>query len=266
MPCATFVLQVHGCQFPLTGWGPPNSKEPVNFWRLSLSGGWATPVDNWREGARTGHTHEPNDVTIQLDGLGRQLAELPGEPAPPGPSDGPVFVDESGRRSKTYRRLGWVVASLCAAYAVTLVFAVLGGNSTAPWLPLSGPQEEAKAEEAEVLPAPTVPVEPSVDVEPAPGPTGPTGIPQPGASRSVAPSATSVTVPAGSGVTTPSASASVTPPGSTGGGGATQPVPTTSAAKPPVVTPTPPPEPEPTATTSAPAESPEPPVEEESAL
>ncbi|WP_420712458.1 hypothetical protein [Streptomyces sp. CB00316] len=51
-----------------------------------------------------------------------------------------------------------MVASLCAAYAATLVFAVLGGNSTAPWLLLSGPQEEAKAEEAEVLPAPTAPV------------------------------------------------------------------------------------------------------------
>ncbi|MFD5350159.1 hypothetical protein ACFWJY_42050, partial [Streptomyces anulatus] len=94
-------------------------------------------MDNWREGQRTGHTHEPNDATIQLDGLGRQLAELPGEPAPPDGSDGPVFVDESGRRSKTYRRLGWVLASACVAYAVTLVLAVLGGNSSAPWLPLS---------------------------------------------------------------------------------------------------------------------------------
>jgi len=223
-------------------------------------------VENWREGARNGHTHEPNDVTIQLDGLGRQLAELPGEPVPAGGSDGPVFVDESGRRSKTYRRLGWVVAALCAAYAVTLVFAVLGGNSAAPWLPLSGQQEEAKAEEAEVLPVPSDAAEPAGDLDPAPGATGPTGTLEPGASGSAEPSATSVTVPAGSGGRTPSASTSVAPPGTTGGSGATEPAATTSAPKPPVSTPPPSPEPEPTASTSAPAETPEPPVQEESAL
>lgn len=111
-------------------------------------------MENWREGTRTGHTHEPNDVTVQLDGLGRQLSELPFIPSPPDPSDGPVFVDESGRRSKTYRRVGWVLAAICAVYAVTLVVAVLGGNSTAPWLPLSG-QQEKRAEEIEVRPAPS---------------------------------------------------------------------------------------------------------------
>lgn len=222
-------------------------------------------MENWREGAQNGHTHEPNDVTIQLDGLGRQLAELPGEPVPAGGSDGPVFVDESGRRSKTYRRLGWVVAALCAAYAVTLVFAVLGGNSTAPWLPLSGQKEEAKAEEAEVRPAPSDSAEPSDDLDPAPGATGPSGTPESGASGPAEPTATSVTVPAGSGGRTPSASTSVTPPGTTGGG-ATQPAATSSAPKPPVSTPPPSPEPEPTVSTSAPAETPEPPVQEESAL
>ncbi|MFJ3700990.1 MULTISPECIES: hypothetical protein [Streptomyces] len=113
-----------------------------------------TPVENWREGTRTGHTHEPGDVTVQLDGLGRQLSELPVEPAPPDPSDGPVFVDESGRRSKTYRRVGWVLAAVSAVYAVTLVVAVLGGNSSAPWLPLSG-QDKKHAEEVEVRPAPS---------------------------------------------------------------------------------------------------------------
>ncbi|MFD7856651.1 hypothetical protein ACFV6B_20535 [Streptomyces microflavus] len=221
-------------------------------------------MENWREGAQNGHTHESNDVTIQLDGLGRQLAELPGEPVPAGGSDGPVFVDESGRRSKTYRRLGWVVAALCAAYAVTLVFAVLGGNSTAPWLPLSGQKEEAKAEEAEVRPVPSDSAEPSDDLDPAPGATGPSGTPEPGASGAAEPSATSVTVPAGSAGRTPSASTSVTPPGTTGG--ATKPAATSSAPKPPVSTPPPSPEPEPTVSTSAPAETPEPPVLEESAL
>ncbi|MEW2067081.1 hypothetical protein [Streptomyces sp. NPDC007346] len=222
-------------------------------------------MDNWREGARSGHTHEPDDVTMQLDGLGHRLAELPGEPVPPGGSDGPVFVDESGRRSKTYRRLGWVVASLCAAYAVTLVFAVLGGNSTAPWLPLSG-QEEAKAEEAEVRPAPSDSAQPSDDPDPVPPATGPTGIPEPGPSTPTAPSATAVTGPTGSAARTPSASPSVTPSDPTGSGSATKPAPTTSATKPPAEPTKPTPEPEPTVSTSAPAESPEPPGEEESAL
>ncbi|MDF6062822.1 MULTISPECIES: hypothetical protein [Streptomyces] len=113
-----------------------------------------TPVENWREGTRTGHTHESSDVTVQLDGLGRQLSELPVEPAPPDPAEGPVFVDESGRRSKTYRRVGWVLAAVSAVYAVTLVVAVLGGNSSAPWLPLSG-QDQKRAEKAEVRPAPS---------------------------------------------------------------------------------------------------------------
>ncbi|MFJ6432705.1 hypothetical protein [Streptomyces sp. NPDC091416] len=104
-------------------------------------------METWREGARAGHTHEPNEVTIQLDGLGRQLSELLPEPGVPEGSDGPVFVDESGRRSKTLRRLGWVLAAIFVGYAVTLVVALLGGNSTAPFLPLSGQEGHRKAEE-----------------------------------------------------------------------------------------------------------------------
>lgn len=223
-------------------------------------------MDNWREGQRTGHTHEPNDATIQLDGLGRQLAELPGEPAPPGGSDGPVFVDESGRRSKTYRRLGWVLASVCVAYAVTLVLAVLGGNSSAPWLPLSGTEEKAKAEQAEEAPAPDETADgPSGDTpEPGPGASGSAEAEESGASGGATPSATSVRVPAGS-AGSPSASTSAAPSRSTGTGGATKPDPTTSTARPPV-DPTPPSlEPEPSDPTTSPAETPDPPVQEESA-
>ncbi|RPK50228.1 hypothetical protein EES39_06335 [Streptomyces sp. ADI92-24] len=113
-----------------------------------------TTVETWREGAHAGHTHEPNEVTIQLDGLGRQLSELLPEPGAPDGSDGPVFVDESGRRSKTLRRFGWVIAAVCVCFAVTLVGAVLGGNSSAPFLPLSGQDEHRKAEEVQVPPAP----------------------------------------------------------------------------------------------------------------
>lgn len=229
----------------------------------------AAPVDNWRESKRTGHTHEPNDATIQLDGLGRQLTELPGEPGPPDGSHGPVFVDESGRRSKAYRRLGWVLATVCAGYAVTLVLAVLGGNSSAPWLPLSGPKEEAKAEQVEELPEPSADVDDGdlSDDAPEPGPST-SGIPAAAASgvpEGATPSATSVIVPAGV-AGRPSASASADPSRPAGRGGAakaTKPAPTTSTAKPPVDPP--PPSPEPTDPTVPPAENSDPPVREESA-
>ncbi|MFD8690276.1 hypothetical protein [Streptomyces sp. NPDC059651] len=141
-------------------------------------------METWREGARTGHTHEPNEVTIQLDGLGRQLSELLPEPSAPEGSDGPVFVDESGRRSKTLRRLGWVLAAICVGYAVTLVVALLGGNSMAPVLPLSGQEEQQKAEEvrtpatlgespgAQASPGATSDVPPSVTPETGGGAAG----------------------------------------------------------------------------------------------
>ncbi|MEK8143510.1 hypothetical protein NKH18_19675 [Streptomyces sp. M10(2022)] len=58
-------------------------------------------MENWREGTRSGHTHEPNEVTIQLDGLGRQLSELDaGEPGRPENTDGPVFVDEAAAAAR----------------------------------------------------------------------------------------------------------------------------------------------------------------------
>lgn len=190
-----------------------------------------TPVDNWREGTRTGHTHEPNDVTVELDGLGRQLTELPVEPGPPDPSDGPVFVDESGRRSKTYRRLGWVLAAICAVYAATLVVAVLGGNSSAPWLPLSG-QEEKQADDIEVRPGPTD----ADEVPESPGATPAASASVPAAGSAAPPSAgVSAAAPAPSGASV-SASASATP---SRGAGATQPDPGASVPEPPAGSPSP---------------------------
>ncbi|MGW7468835.1 hypothetical protein ACWGJT_30280, partial [Streptomyces xantholiticus] len=72
-------------------------------------------------------------MTIQLDGLGRKLRDLPIEPiVAPDSAEGPVFVDESGRRSKKFRRIGWVLAAACACYAITLVAAPGGGAPPAP--------------------------------------------------------------------------------------------------------------------------------------
>ncbi len=186
-------------------------------------------------------------MTVQLDGLGRQLSELPVEPGRPEPSDGPVFVDESGRRSKTYRRVGWVLATICAAYAVTLVVAVLGGNSSAPWLPLSG-QDDKLAEEVEVRPAPSGDI-----VSRSPGAT-------PGVSAS--PSGTATASPSegasASGRAEPSASASASRPSKPAkGGSSSAPAPAGSASAQPGDEPSPPADPDPPAGESPPA-SPDP--------
>ncbi|MEV7238249.1 hypothetical protein AB0N06_31200 [Streptomyces sp. NPDC051020] len=217
-------------------------------------------MENWREGARSGPTHEWNDVTVQRDGLGRQLSELSVEPGAPEGSDGPVFVDESGRRSKTFRRLGWVLAAVCACYAVALVGAMLSGNSTAPWLPISGQKQHKKAEEVRVPPTPSGSADTVVPVGAAPG-------------AAVADPATDVRAkPSGSaGSSAPSASVSskaLSKPtvGAThtrGTGGGTKPGPATSAPESPAATTTPPVDPSPTQTTAPPTESPDPPVQEQ---
>lgn len=221
-----------------------------------------TPVENWREGARTGHTHEPNDVTVQLDGLGRQLSELTAEPGVPEGSDGPVFVDESGRRSKTFRRLGWILAAVCACYAVTLVVALLGGNSSAPWLPLSGQKQHKKADEAPVPPAPSGSADAVVPVGATPGAAETGQV----AGGSATPSARAGSGSASAPGKDPSKPAAVKPPkaSSTTGGG-TKPEPGTSTPGPPAATTTPPVDPGPTGSPSPPVESPDPPVQQEGA-
>ncbi|MFI6085850.1 hypothetical protein ACIBBB_33760 [Streptomyces sp. NPDC051217] len=103
------------------------------------------------------------DVTVELDGLGRQLSELPG-PATEADggsaaraadsSDGPVFVDASGRRSKKLRRLGWVLAIASACYAVALVASLMGGNSSAPWLQIPGVSDKRDSDKVEIQPPP----------------------------------------------------------------------------------------------------------------
>ncbi|NBE53033.1 hypothetical protein GUY60_16715, partial [Streptomyces sp. YC537] len=70
-------------------------------------------------------------MTVQVDGVGRRLraAYEPREP------DGPVFVDESGGRSRRLRRIGWLVGVACAVYAGVLGVTLLSGTSDAPWMP-----------------------------------------------------------------------------------------------------------------------------------
>ncbi|RWZ72233.1 hypothetical protein EQK42_30915, partial [Streptomyces albidoflavus] len=100
------------------------------------------------------HVHDPFEVTIQMDGIGRHLegarrprgAHAKPQPVPlQEPADGPVFVDESGRRGRHLRRLGLACGVAFAGYALVVVATLFSGNSSAPWVPLPGPEAERPA-------------------------------------------------------------------------------------------------------------------------
>ncbi|WP_328560793.1 hypothetical protein [Streptomyces coelicoflavus] len=113
-----------------------------------------------------GHTHDPHEVTVQLDavhlGDGMVLRADGGHrKSRPEPSEGPVFVDASGRRSRLYRRIGILVGIACAVYAVVIVSTLLSGNSDAPWMPVPGQEEGAPAGQVDTTPLPSQPAQPS---------------------------------------------------------------------------------------------------------
>ncbi|UQT58240.1 hypothetical protein M4V62_25910 [Streptomyces durmitorensis] len=105
--------------------------------------------------------------------MGRQLADLAAESDQDAP-DGPVFVDETGRRSRRYRRIGVLVGLACAVYAALIVSTLLSGNSSAPWLPID-PKDEKPASKVDTPDRPADPLDPAA----SPGTT-----PSPGASES----------------------------------------------------------------------------------
>ncbi|MDQ0910153.1 hypothetical protein QFZ22_006138 [Streptomyces canus] len=153
--------------------------------------------DPWDEsGSGAGHAHDPHEVTVQLDGVGLNGDErIEGRPGGEGgseSSDGPVFVDESGRRSRRFRRIGIAVGLACAVYAVVIVVTLLSGNSNAPWLPVTGPKDDAPAGEVDTSPMPAESAEPSLPAGVIPG-----------------------TTPTVSGGVTPAPGAGVTAPGAT---------------------------------------------------
>ncbi|MEU6589236.1 hypothetical protein ABZ923_08385 [Streptomyces sp. NPDC046881] len=76
-------------------------------------------------------------------------------------SDGPVFVDESGRRSRRFRRLGQAVAVACAGYAAVIVATLLSGNSAAPWLPVPGQHADRPASKVDTSPLPSASTTPT---------------------------------------------------------------------------------------------------------
>lgn len=128
--------------------------------------------DPWGEepaGVTGEAANDPGEVTVQLDPLKQGRTD-----GPDGASDVPVFVDESGRRSRTFRRIGILVGTACGAYAVAIVATLLSGNAGAPWLPLpvpGMPDEAPAAGKVDSTPAP--------DSSKDPRYTGP-GLPVPG--------------------------------------------------------------------------------------
>ncbi|WP_203616067.1 hypothetical protein [Streptomyces sp. SID13726] len=149
--------------------------------------------DPWEEsGGVAGQTHDPHEVTVQLDAIGvGPDSRIEGSPAVEGGSegsDGPVFVDESGRRSRRFRRIGIAVGTACAVYAVVILVTLLSGNSNAPWVPMTGPKDDAPAGKVDTSPMPAESADPSVPSVVIPGvtPTASDGsTPVPGAGATV---------------------------------------------------------------------------------
>ncbi|MEU3185970.1 hypothetical protein ABZ707_17465 [Streptomyces sp. NPDC006923] len=135
-----------------------------------------------------------------------------------------MFVDASGRRSKKFRRAGWVVALACACYAATVVAALMGGNSSAPWLQIPfADKQKPGADTVQVQPSAT----PGASAGTTPGApaAGPTPTDSDGATASTPSAGATTDAP---GKPDPGASNSAQPPKtSTGGAGGTEPDPGT---------------------------------------
>ncbi|MFJ4362592.1 hypothetical protein ACIP4S_00275 [Streptomyces chartreusis] len=167
-----------------------------------------------------GATHDPHEVTVQLDGVGLHLDNMlraaKDAPRSSESSDGPVFVDESGRRSRRFRRIGMAVGLACAVYAVVIVATLLSGNSDAPWLPVENPKEKPAGQvDSPPLPAESAP-QPSAtgSVSPGTSPTASTdATASPGADASASDASATAENPGTSADPKPTATKSITKPG-----------------------------------------------------
>ncbi|MFD2690272.1 hypothetical protein ACFS5L_36310 [Streptomyces phyllanthi] len=194
------------------GAGTPGTREPGKDQETYQS----THDVPWEETGEPGHTHDPHEVTVQMDGVGRQLEDWLVQQAKSGPvqqdSDGPVFVDESGRRRSRLRRFGILVGLACAVYAVVIAATLMSGTSEAPWLPGLG-EGDKPAGQVETSPRPTDSADPSEAASGSPSAgasAGESASATPGAGASADPSA-GVAVPGAS--TTPDSSAGDDPGG-----------------------------------------------------
>ncbi|MGW7299415.1 hypothetical protein [Streptomyces sp. NPDC054829] len=193
--------------------------------------------DPW-DAADDAATHDPHEVTIQLDSVNLQMdGSLRGAKAGPNgseASDGPVFVDESGRRSRRFRRIGMAVALACAVYAVVIVVTLMSGNSNAPWLPVQDQKEDTPAGKVDTspLPAESASTDGPDGASPGAGPSASDGVtPSAGATAAV-PGATA-TGEAPDATTDPEPTTSKKPTTGSGTGGTTpKPDPTDTATEP----------------------------------
>jgi hypothetical protein len=195
-----------------------------------------------RTAAGSDHTHDPHEVTVQLDAvqlgdgmIRRAAANGTGKHAASDASDGPVFVDESGRRSRRFRRIGIALGGACAIYAVVIVSTLLSGNSNAPWLPVPGQEQGKPAGQVDTTPLPSQSAQPSVSGSAAPQTSpsaGTDAATSPGADAPAPGTSGTAKQPGTSTDPRPSTSATAPEPG----GGAAEPDPTVSTQQPPPVT------------------------------
>ncbi|WTK08874.1 hypothetical protein OG346_26150 [Streptomyces sp. NBC_01530] len=216
--------------------------------------------DPWEASGESAQSHDPHEVTVQLDAVGmqqdRRLRNAEGETG--GGSDGcdaPVFVDESGRRSRRFRRLGIAVGTACAVYAVVIVVTLLSGSSDAPWLPVPGQKDDKPAGQVEPTSRPADSARPAGTgtgigiVVPGSTPTASDGTtPSPGASGTAHGKSAAPAGPGASADPGPTPSKSATKPGP----GVVDPVPSASVNPPTSSSPTP----SPSASSVAPSQSP----------
>lgn len=121
--------------FGSTGSTDPTGSDSLH---VQVDDPWRTDGTGGTGGTR--EPHDPHEVTIQLDAVEPGgSSDASADFAAGKDADKPVFVDESGRRSRRLRRFGMAVGLACAAYAGVIVVTLLSGNAVAPWVPVPIP-------------------------------------------------------------------------------------------------------------------------------
>ncbi|MGW1764423.1 hypothetical protein ACWCQL_10135 [Streptomyces sp. NPDC002073] len=156
----------------------------------------------------------------------------------------PVFVDASGRRPRTVRRIGRLLVVPAAAYLVVLVSTLLGGPTLdVPFLPLPPPLKALKAAEPAADPTDR-PSSPDPGLVPRPDQVRPAEGPDVSARPGISGSATAS--PQGTGTAT--ATTTATPSATVSGSTSPTPSPTGTATATATATATPTAEPSPSPT------------------
>ncbi|WP_371500980.1 hypothetical protein OG871_29605 [Kitasatospora sp. NBC_00374] len=129
-----------------------------------------------------------------------------------------VFVDQSGRRGRALRGLGWIAGLACAGFAATALTTVAGSNSQAPAMPIptrtaSSGGQKVLGESGSAAPSAAA----TVSASPSPSPGGAKATGKPSASASAVATGPATGKPTG---TARTATTSAKPAGATAGPGA----------------------------------------------